>query len=106
MKTTLLAGIGLFALGCATVAAPPFDYTKEPDPRKSEFVIGVSDALHITVWKNAELSTEAKVRPDGTITMPLLGDLRAAGRTPSQLRDDIRALMATFVKDEGAAVSV
>jgi polysaccharide export outer membrane protein len=100
-------GLGLLLLGCvATGPATPFDYSTEPDPRKSEFVVGVSDSLHITVWKNPELSTDARVRPDGTITMPLLGDLRASGRTPSQLREDIRTRMAAFVKDEGAAVSV
>ena len=43
---------------------------------------GVADALRINVWKNPELSTDARVRPDGTITMPLIGDMKAAGRTP------------------------
>lgn len=83
-----------------------YDYSKEPDPRKGEFVLGVNDALHVTVWKNAELSVDARVRPDGTITMPLVGDIKAAGRTPSSLRAEITKRLQSFVRDEGAIVSV
>jgi polysaccharide export outer membrane protein len=91
------------AAGCSPIT---YDYSKEPDPRKHEFVIGPSDALKITVWKNPDLSGDARVRPDGTITMPLIGDITASGRTPSQLRDEIRHKLAQYVKDESAAVSV
>ena len=83
-----------------------YDYTKEPDPRKGEFVLGVNDALHVNVWKNAELSVDARVRPDGTITMPLVGDIKAAGRTPSSLKSEITKRLQSFVRDEGAIVSV
>src|SRR5437588_3671673 len=101
MRTLVL---GLMALvGCGPIA---YDYSKEPDPRKHEFVIGASDALKITVWKNPDLSGDARVRPDGTITMPLIGDIQASGRTPSQLRDEIRHKLSAYVKDDTAAVSV
>jgi polysaccharide export outer membrane protein len=90
-------------LGCG---GPAYDYTQEPDPRKTEFVIGASDGVRITVWKNPELSTEATVRPDGTITMPLLGDIQAVGKTPSQLRDVITRKLSAFIKDETATVTV
>jgi polysaccharide export outer membrane protein len=83
-----------------------YDYKREPDPRKLEYVIGISDSLKIQVWKNPELSAETKVRPDGTITMPLIGDLRAAGLTPSQLRTDITQRLSTYVKDESAVVTI
>jgi polysaccharide biosynthesis/export protein len=83
-----------------------YDYSKEPDPRRSEYVIGVADHLTIRVWKNPDLSTEATVRPDGTITMPLLGDLRADSKTPTQLKDEITKQLAKFVRDEGAVVTV
>jgi polysaccharide biosynthesis/export protein len=69
-------------------------------------VIGVADVLRITVWHNADLSTDARVRPDGTITMPLIGDLAAAGRTPSALRGEIQKRLGAFVKDESAVVTV
>lgn len=82
------------------------DYAKEPDPRRSEYVIGVPDHLSIQVWKNPDLSKEVIVRPDGTITMPLIGDLKADGKTPSQLRDEITRQLSKFVRDEGAVVTV
>jgi polysaccharide export outer membrane protein len=102
-----LRRVVLYASLCAASCGPPtYDYSKEPDPRRLEFVVGVSDGLKITVWKNAELSTEARVRPDGTITMPLIGDIRASGKTPSQIKSDITKRLATYVKDDSAIVSV
>ncbi len=98
----------LAVLGIASCGAPAvnYDYSREPDPRKSEYVIGIADHLAIRVWKNADLSADVIVRPDGTITMPLLGDLRAVGRTPTQLKEDIQRLLATYIRDESAVVTV
>jgi polysaccharide export outer membrane protein len=92
----------------AACASPgvKYDYAREPDPRRSEYVIGVADHLAIHVWKNPELSRDAIVRPDGTITIPLIGDLEANGRTPTQLRDDITKQLARYVRDEGVVVTV
>jgi polysaccharide export outer membrane protein len=91
------------AAACGPIA---YDYSKEPDPRKEEFVVGVNDVVKINVWKNPELSGEARVRPDGTITMPLVGDIKAVGRSPSSLRAEISKRLQSFVRDEGAIVSV
>lgn len=108
-----MKGLG-FALLCVSASLAAcgsqgnydYNYRREPDPRKSEYVIGVSDRLTIRIWKNPDLSTDAVVRPDGTITMPLLGDLKADGRTPSELKGDIAVQLAKFVRDEGAVVTV
>jgi polysaccharide export outer membrane protein len=97
-----LAGL-IGPIGCGGIV---YDYSKEPDPRKSEYVIGVTDGLRINVWKNPELSTSGTVRPDGTITMPLIGDIHAAGRTASQLTDEIGKRLKMFVKEESTPVSV
>jgi polysaccharide export outer membrane protein len=94
-----------FAAGCATTHGP-YDYASEPDPRKAEFMLGPSDVLKITVWRNPELSTEAVVRPDGTITMPLVGDLQAAGRSSVQLKEEIFKRLRAYIKDESAIVTV
>jgi len=99
-----IAIVLLFLVGCPSPVI--YDYSKEPDPRRSEFVIGVSDQLRITVWKNPELSTEGRVRPDGSITMPLIGDLVAAGKTGTQLKNEITQKLASYVRDQGAVVSV
>lgn len=54
-----------------------------------EYMIGIEDVLEISVWKNPDLSKTVRVRPDGMISMPLIGDMKAAGLTPAQLRDQI-----------------
>lgn len=99
-----LSTAGLVA-GCAHKQAR-YNYASEPDPRKQEYVIGPSDVVRISVWHNPDLSGEAIVRPDGTITMPLVGDLRAAGRTPGQIRAEITQRLGAFIKDESAIVTV
>ena len=102
--TLLLLPIAL-AAACATTHGP-YDYASEPDPRKGDFVLGASDVLKITVWRNPELSTDAVVRPDGTISMPLVGDLRAAGRTSVQVKEEIVTRLRAYIKDESAIVTV
>ena len=77
-----------------------YPYNKEPDPRNKELVLGVGDVVSINVWGegNSGLNTEATIRPDGTITMPLVGDVRAAGLTPSELKETIKGQLQNFVK--------
>lgn len=84
-----LLTLALVTAGACGASIPDYDYSKEPDPRTSEYVLGPSDVILVTVWKNSELSGEHRVRPDGTITIPLVGDLVAAGKTPTQLTSGI-----------------
>ncbi len=102
----LMIAVMAAPLACGGGQTIRYDYTAEPDPRKAEYVIGVADVLAIRVWKNPDLSNEVVVRPDGTITMPLIGDLTAAGKTPTQLREEVTKQLANFVKDEGAVVTI
>ena len=60
-------------------------------------MIGAQDVLDISVWKEPELTRAVPVRPDGKISMPLLNDVQAAGRTPLQLAADITAGLKKFV---------
>jgi len=85
-----------------------YPYANEPDPHAKEIVLGVGDIVTINVWGegNAGLNTEATIRPDGTITMPLVGDMKAAGETPSALREVIKKRLADFVKLQGTEISV
>lgn len=91
---------------CACGVHYGYDYLKEPDPRRGEYVIGAADRLSVVVWKNPDLSRDVTVRPDGTITIPLVGELPAAGLTPSQLREQIARQLARFVRDEGSVVTI
>ncbi len=93
---------------CAGQDFPTELYVKQPDPRNTEITLGVGDIVSINVWGegNAGLNTEATIRPDGTITMPLVGDLRAAGIKPSALKNTIRTRLADYVKLQGSEITV
>ena len=92
-------------LGCGPTIGN-FDYAKEPDPRKNELVLGVGDVVGVNVWENPQLTVDATIRPDGTITMPLVGDLHAAGNTPTKLKEMITAQLANFIKQAVVTVAV
>ena len=95
-----------FLAGCPP-QVPVYDYAKEPDPSKAEYVLGIGDHLAINVWENPNLTTDAVIRPDGTITMPLIGDLKAAGETPSSLKNMIKARLSDFIKlNAGSEITV
>jgi polysaccharide export outer membrane protein len=89
------------ALAACGPTLPTYDYSVEPDPRNQEWVLGVGDQIAISVWENPNLTTEATIRPDGTITMPLVGDLRAVGETPTTLKNKIMAKVVNFVELPG-----
>lgn len=96
------AVILLFALAaCASmVNAPQSADVKEA----GHYIIGPEDVLEISVWKNADLSKVVTVRPDGKITLPLIGDVQAAGVTSDKLKDDITARLKQY--QDAAVVSV
>ena len=94
------------ALASCSEPPPNFPYEQEPDPRKSEYVIGASDRLSIRVWQNDEFNTDIQVRPDGNITMPLLGDIKANDLTPSQLKAEILRALSKYIKDMTTPVTV
>jgi polysaccharide export outer membrane protein len=96
---------------CATQGASPnaaalYAEAARNDPRSKPYVIGVADVVRVDVWKDEALSTEAVVRPDGTITIPLVGELRAQGRTAGQLQQDAAQRLATVINDAVVTVSV
>ena len=72
----------------------------------SDYVIGADDVLHISVWKEPDLSEILPVRPDGKISMPLLNDVPAAGLTPLQLKDSITEKLKKYIADPRVTVVV
>ena len=72
----------------------------------AEYQIGPEDVLDISVWKNPELSRTVPVRPDGKVSLPLLNDFRAAGLTPSDLREQLVARLSDFVPTPEVSVIV
>ena len=75
-------------------------------PVKLVYKIGNGDVLEIHVWKESDLSTETFVRMDGMISLPLLNDVSAAGRTPMQLKEDIEKGFKEFVENSTVTVIV
>jgi polysaccharide biosynthesis/export protein len=71
-----------------------------------EYVIGPEDALHIAVWREADLTASLPVRPDGKISLPLLDDVQAAGMTPKQLADSITEKLKKYIADPRVTVVV
>jgi len=71
-----------------------------------EYHIGVDDTVQINVWRNPELSVTVPVRPDGKISMPLIGDVRAAGRAPEVVAKAIQTKLKSFVRDPNVTLMV
>jgi polysaccharide export outer membrane protein len=100
-RILLVAALSLASLTSLTGCPRPwegFDYGKEYDPRKHEYIVGVSDVITISVYKMGDLSAGGTVRPDGVITMPLIGDVQVAGKTPSQIRAEMKEKLSSYVK--------
>ena len=88
----------LLVAACPRPDYDPGIYKPLPDPRQSELVLNVGDVVTVDVWGQKELNAEQTIRPDGTITMPLVGDLKAACKTPTQLKEQIKQKLAEFIK--------
>jgi polysaccharide export outer membrane protein len=74
--------------------------------QKIDYLIGPADLLQIFVWKEPELSRDVNVRLDGKITVPLLGDVEAAGRTPQQLGEELAKSLSKFLETPRVTVGV
>jgi polysaccharide export outer membrane protein len=100
----LTCGLAIASLaGCATqrpLAAPA---ETSPD---IDYLIGPGDSISINVWRNPEVSQTVPVRPDGKITAPLVEDLPASGKTPSQLARDIEKALARYIQQPAVSVVV
>lgn len=70
------------------------------------YVIGEADVLNIDVWKEKEISQQIPVRPDGKISLPLIGEIQAAGLTPLQLQDDITKDLKAYIDNPEVTVIV
>ncbi|MDO9487658.1 MAG: polysaccharide export protein [Sphingomonadaceae bacterium] len=84
--------------GSAAGSLPAAAFVPVEEGPGALYVIGPLDQLQIFVWRNPELSTNVSVRPDGRITVPLIEDLAATGKTPTQLADDIEKALATYIQ--------
>jgi len=87
-------------------AARPAPPSARPSTVAPNYIIGADDSLQITVWQEPNLSATMPVRPDGKITLPLVGDIAAAGFTPMQLAADLTTRLKQYVTDPVVDVAV
>lgn len=78
--------------------------TASPDEYK--YLIGPGDSVQIFVWRNPEVSQAVTVRPDGKISTPLVEDLQASGKTPTQLARDLEKALETYIRQPIVTVIV
>lgn len=112
MKSSIARSIAIFALiisfATPAAAAEPQQIKREAPVQAPatppDYVVGPEDVLDISVWKNADLSRVVVVRPDGMISLPLVGDIKAAGLSPEQLKGAIEKKLREY--SETAVVSV
>lgn len=71
-----------------------------------EYIIGPEDVLEITVWKNADLSKTVQVRPDGKLSLPLIGDVSAVGRSAGQLTQEIADRLKSYMENPTVSIVV
>lgn len=114
IRALLAATFALFLsflfTGCASDAhiSANSDILKENNSSETivEYHIGVDDTVNINVWRNPELSVTVPVRPDGKISMPLIGDVHAAGSTPEAVAELIQEKLKNFVRDPNVTLMV
>ncbi len=104
LKTQFVPNTLLMLLLASTVlpscggARPQYDYAREVRDMKT-YSVGPGDVLEVRVWHNEQLSRRVTVRPDGFITLPLVGDVLSGGRNVEQIASDIATRGATFYTD-------
>lgn len=108
MKHHFFAGLLVVAIvGCSSTKVeegqPPVN---DQAAAQEIYKIGAGDSLAVTVWRNPELSVSVPVRPDGMISVPLVGDIQAAGKQPQELAQALTARLESYVRNPQVTVVV
>ena len=106
MKNLLFGALACVVLAAGTTAAQTPAPANAPVEANGEYMIGPGDTLDIFVWRNDELSKSVPVRPDGKISTPLVEDMVAVGKTPTQLARDIEVVLAQYIRSPKVNVIV
>ncbi len=111
-RRLLMLALVLAVAGCARQAPGPDDTNGAaqdgamPQGEDSAFQLGPEDQLRVQVWGNPDLSVDVPVRPDGMISVPLIGDVRAGGRQPEEVASAIEGDLDEYVRDPNVTVIV
>lgn len=102
---TLACGLAL--AGCASsISERVRDAEAPPAVEQGGYKIGVDDRVQVSVWRNPDLSVTVPVRPDGMISVPLIGDVQAGGKTTSELAASVKAKLSMYVRDPSVTIIV
>jgi polysaccharide export outer membrane protein len=82
----------------ASVQAQATQPAQSPESTKNDYIIGPGDVIQVFVWRNPELSVSVPVRPDGKVSTPLVEDMVAVGKTPSQLARDVERVLSEYIR--------
>jgi len=106
MKLSGLLAASLLVLlaACTTTGTPMAGAPPAEAAMPDAYRIGVDDVVQVSVWRNPELGITAPVRPDGMISVPLVGDVQAGGRVPAEVAKDIQTKLSAYVVDPQVAV--
>ena len=104
MVGACLVGFGL--AGCQSSGTSRTLMAEEPAMPQSEYVIGPGDTLQIFVWQHPEVSVTIPVRPDGRVSTPLVEDVVAVGKTPTQLSRDLEVQIGQYIREPTVNVIV
>jgi len=96
--------IGILALVVAGCTRARPDSVAGTSVSEGEYKIGVDDRVQVSVWRNPELSVTVPVRPDGMISVPLIGDVQAGGLTASEVADLIKKKLSSYIREPSVAV--
>ena len=103
----LVIGCLLVLVACATTTGSQQAPKINPQAQAvAAYRIGVDDEVKVSVWQNPGLDVSVPVRPDGRISVPLVGDVEAGGRTPEEVSAEIQEKLKTFVRDPQVTVIV
>lgn len=100
-----ISALALVVAGCAGMGESSAPVVSANQAfTEGDYRIGADDRVQVTVWRNPELSVTAPVRPDGKISVPIIGDVEAGGRTPSEVAESIKKQLSAYIREPSVVV--
>lgn len=99
----------IFLTACTGTRGPLSEDERPPETQtsaKPEFRLGTGDVISVSVWKNPDLSVRVPVRPDGYVSVPLVGEVLAGGRTPAEIAADTEQKLSQFIRTPKVSVII
>ncbi|MFT7558368.1 MAG: polysaccharide export outer membrane protein [Flavobacteriales bacterium] len=106
IKLALIALVAMVATSCATTGQVSNEAPVSVGEEYAEYRLGVGDMITVNVWRNLELSLAVPVRPDGKISLPLVGDVQAAELTTAELSKSLQEELVNFIRNPQVTVIV